>query len=80
MGPTFRKNSSQPNPRNGNMRNTLLLTALLGLAAFTPPVPVEAGVGSPLPEVKLEGFTQTKAETFDDFFGRAVLIEFFAHW
>ena len=36
--------------------------------------------GSRLPEVKLRDFTQTEASSFDDFYGRAVLLEFFAHW
>ena len=66
------------------MKKTLLLPAIAGLAALTALVPATtapaAGVGSPLPEVELEGFSQTKAETFDDFVGRAVLIEFFAYW
>jgi hypothetical protein len=33
-----------------------------------------------LPPFEAEGFTQTKAKSFDDFAGRAVLIEFFAYW
>jgi hypothetical protein len=36
--------------------------------------------GGQLPPVDLEGFAQTKAKSFDDFAGRAVLIEFFAFW
>jgi hypothetical protein len=28
----------------------------------------------------LQGFTQTPAKSFDEFVGRAVLIEFFAYW
>ena len=63
------------------MRTYLLLPALLGLVALTPPAPApSAGVGSPLPEVELEGFTLTEASSIDDFAGRAILIEFFAHW
>ena len=38
------------------------------------------GVGSRLPELELEGYSQTKADSFEDFQGRAVLIEFFAYW
>ena len=56
----------------------------LGLAPFalaTLAFPAAAqGVGSKMPVVELEGFSQTGAETFDDFQGRAVLIEFFAYW
>ncbi|MEW6072840.1 MAG: hypothetical protein AB1726_09650 [Planctomycetota bacterium] len=37
-------------------------------------------VGSTIPEIQLEGYHQTKATSFEDFFGRAVLIEFFAYW
>ena len=39
-----------------------------------------AQVGSSLPKVELEGFTQTGAESWEDYAGRAVLIEFFAYW
>ena len=38
------------------------------------------GVGSSLPEIELEGYTQTEAKSYDDLLGRAVLIEFFAYW
>jgi hypothetical protein len=38
------------------------------------------GVGTKLPPLELEDFTQTAAKSFEDYFGRAVLIEFFAHW
>lgn len=36
--------------------------------------------GSKLPPVDLLGLENTEAETFDDYLGRAVLLEFFAHW
>jgi len=35
---------------------------------------------SMLEEVELSGFAKTKAEAFDEFAGRTVLIEFFAYW
>jgi len=35
---------------------------------------------SMLDEVELSGFAKTKAEAFDEFAGRTVLIEFFAYW
>ena len=38
------------------------------------------GAGSKLPPVELEEFTLTPAKSFDDYFGRAVLVEFFAYW
>ncbi len=38
------------------------------------------GVGSKLPVVELEDYSNTAAKSFDDFLGRAVLIEFFAFW
>lgn len=37
-------------------------------------------VGSRLRPVDLVGFQHTKAQRFDDFIGRAILLEFFAHW
>jgi len=66
------------------MKKILLLPIVFGLAALvalrTPTPPALAEVGSPLPEVVLEDFAQTEASTYDDFLGRAVLIEFFAYW
>ena len=62
------------------MRPLILLTALLGLAGAVPSAPPASSVGKPLPEVELEGFSQTGAESLDDFFGRAILFEFFAYW
>lgn len=61
------------------MRALILSAAALGMAAALPPAPPGA-VGKPLPVVELEGFSQTKAQSLDDFFGRTVLIEFFAYW
>ncbi len=59
-----------------NFRRTLL-AAFLALATATG---AQAGVGDTVPDVDLEGFTQTKAKTLDDYVGRTVLIEFFAYW
>ena len=53
--------------------------ALAALAAFTVPAAAQ-GVGSKAPPIELEDYAQTKAQSFDDFLGRAVLIEFFAYW
>ena len=60
------------------MKNQFLLSAALvaGLATM----PLAQDVGSPIPAIELEDFTQTGAETWDDLQGRAVLIEFFAYW
>ena len=48
--------------------------AALALAAHGAPA------GGSLPPVEVEEFAQTKAKSFDDLSGRAVLIEFFAYW
>lgn len=61
------------------MLHDRLLAMALGLAGLIAPAAAQ-GVGTPLPEIELEGFSQTGAKSFDDFFGRAVLIEFFAYW
>jgi hypothetical protein len=64
------------------MKPPLLRFAACALAlgaAFASPAPAQ-GVGSKIPEIELEGFSQTKAQTFDDYLGRAVLFEFFAYW
>jgi hypothetical protein len=58
----------------------ILLTAALGLAAAVPTAPPAGSVGKPLPVVELEGFSKTEAESLDDYFGRAILFEFFAYW
>jgi hypothetical protein len=53
--------------------------AALAFAALT--TSAQAQVGQPLPEdVALVDFAQTVAEDFEDFSGRAILIEYFAHW
>jgi len=53
---------------------SLLAIGFLGSAAAA------QAVGSTLPPVELENFTQTDARSYDDLVGRAVLLEFFAHW
>jgi len=57
-----------------------LPSALLVLLGTLAAPAVAQGVGSKLPAVELEGFSQTPAKSFDDFLGRGVLIEFFAYW
>jgi len=54
----------------------LAALAFTALAHFAPASPA----GGQLPTIELEGFAQTKAKSFDDYAGRAVLIEFFAYW
>ncbi len=56
------------------MKGRSLLIAALALL-----VPC-AYAGGQLPQIELTDFGQTKAKSFDDFAGRAVLIEFFAFW
>ena len=61
------------------MRPSHLLAVPLAVAALAWSAPAQ-GVGSAVPKLELEGFAQTKAETFDDYNGRTVLLEFFAFW
>ena len=60
------------------------MNQLLPLAAALPllaaPSLALGGVGDPLPTPEFEDFQQTEAKSFDDFVGRAVLIEFFEYW
>ena len=37
-------------------------------------------VGTRVPGLPLVGFVGTPAASFDDYVGRAVLLEYFAHW
>ena len=54
---------------------------LVALAFATLATSAQAQVGQPVPEdVALADFAQTAAEDFEDFSGRAILIEYFAHW
>jgi hypothetical protein len=56
-----------------------LLALTLGLAGLIAPAAAQ-DVGTPIPKIELEGYSQTGAKSFEDFYGRAVLIEFFAYW
>ena len=49
-------------------------------AAAARPARPALAVGDTLPPLVLEELAQTQAKSFSDFYGRAVLIEFFAHW
>ena len=56
------------------LRRTLLALFLLSLVGHA------QGIGSRLPKSSLRDFGLTEATSLDDFYGRAVLLEFFAHW
>jgi hypothetical protein len=56
---------------------SLVPAALAAAVLLASPV---LDAGGQLGKVELEGFTQTKAKSFDDLYGRVVLIEFFAFW
>lgn len=59
----------------------LVRSAITAFVCAAAPMLLQAqGVGSKMPEVELEDYSQTPAKSFDDFMGRAVLIEFFAYW
>lgn len=62
------------------MNSSLFLALLLAGASPLAARGGGQGVGDPLPAVRLEGFSQTTAKSFDDFSGRAVMFEFFAYW
>ena len=55
---------------------SFLISALAALALCAG----SARAGGSLPAASLEDFAQTKAKSFEDFAGRAVLMEFFAFW
>ena len=58
--------------------HTTLIPLALGLLGVAESA---QSIGKQLPStVPLEDFAQTKARSYDDFLGRAVLIEFFAYW
>lgn len=47
--------------------------------AMTVSAPLDK-VGDKLSAVVLEGLSQTEATSYDEYTGRLVLLEFFAHW
>jgi len=61
------------------MRPSRFVALPILLASLAWPATAQ-GVGSTIPQIELEGYSKTEAKSFDDFFGRAVLIEFFAYW
>ncbi len=62
----------------------LTSAAVVGPAVLSaaPPVAIAAApaAGDRLPSPSLEDFKQTNAKYFEEYQGRAVLIEFFEHW
>jgi hypothetical protein len=62
------------------MKPSRILQLALALAALALPATAGGGVGSTMPAVELEGYSLTKAKSFDEYLGRTVLIEFFAYW
>ena len=65
--------------KGANMKHRPFILGSLAFAALALFAP-SSQAGGQLPTVELEGFAQTKAKSFDDYAGRAVLIEFFAYW
>jgi hypothetical protein len=61
------------------MKLSRMSLAPLALAALALHAPAQ-DVGSHIDSLKIEGLAQTDADSFEDFAGRAVLIEFFAYW
>lgn len=61
----------------------ILLRVLAGLAAVvlaTQSLAAQGFLNKPLPKAELDGVYQTNATSLDDYAGRALLLEFFAHW
>jgi hypothetical protein len=61
------------------MKHLKLLLAPVALAALLALAPVPPGAGKNLPAIPIDGLTQTKAKSLDEFAGRAVLVEFFSY-
>ena len=63
------------------MIKTIAKLALPSLALLGLELPAAAqDVGSRVGAFELEDWSQTSARSYDDLFGRAVLLEFFAYW
>ncbi len=59
----------------------LPIAATLLAASLATGAAPEQTIGRPIVEdVELEDFANVGAESFEQFTGRAVLVEFFAHW
>lgn len=62
------------------MKSTAALALPMLVGALAVPADAQLGVGDRLPTIVLEDFGNTPAKAFDDFAGRAILLEFFAYW
>jgi len=62
------------------MRAPVFSAFALAFVTFSAASTSAQAVGSKLPPVGLEGFSQTPAKGFEDYAGRAVMFEFFAYW
>ena len=61
------------------MRTITLWAAPFLALTLALPAPAQK-VGTRVPGLPLIGFVGTGAASFDDYVGRAVLLEYFAHW
>ena len=61
------------------MRSIAPLAAPLAAVALALPAGAQK-VGTRVPHLPLIDFTGVQATSFDDFVGRAVLLEYFAYW
>ncbi len=62
------------------MKPTAALALPLVIGALAVPADAQLSVGDRMPAVVLEDFANTTAKAFEDFAGRAILLEFFAYW
>lgn len=62
------------------LKSSWLAALALATTAFLAVPATAQGVGSKMPPTVIEGLSQTGAKSYDDFLGRAVVIEFFAYW
>ena len=62
------------------MFRSLIVAAGLTLAAFATLTPEKDMVGQDIPEARPVDIGGVPAESYDDFIGQTVLIEFFAYW
>lgn len=63
------------------MLRTTLISLALGALGSLDTLASAQGVGTQVPgTLQLQDFAQSPATSYGDLFGRAVLLEFFAHW
>lgn len=74
---------ARPPVDNQTMHLTRTLMAGLALGTVAATAPLQSSTtrsADRLPTPELESFRQTEATSFEDYAGRAVLIEFFEYW